>query len=134
MTGQSDIITGMPAAGQLLANREHLIGHCVNMLPVRTQIDGDISFPDYLKLRKVQLLEEFIQQKITFSTLLPSLNISRDKSRPPLISVVMNTGSWLDDGLTLFHGLKNELKDTPKSFDNFEIVIDAIEQIGRAHV
>ncbi|PPL00243.1 non-ribosomal peptide synthetase [Parapedobacter indicus] len=127
MTGQVDIITGMPVAGQLLTNREHLIGHCVNMLPVRTQIDGNTSFPDYLKTRKAQLLEEFSHQKITFSTLLPRLNISRDKSRPPLISVVMNTGVWLDDGTTLFHGLRNDLKDAPKSFENFEIVLDAIE-------
>lgn len=127
MTGQADVITGMPAAGQLLTNREHLIGHCVNMLPVRAQIDGNASFMNYLTTRKAQLLEAFSHQKITFSTLLPKLDIPRDKSRPTLISVVLNTGVWLDNGTTLFHGLRNELKEAPKFFENFELVIDAIE-------
>src|SRR5690606_1911420 len=127
MTGQADVITGMPAAGQLLTNREHLIGHCVNTLPVRAQIDGNASFMNYLTTRKAQLLEAFSHQKITFSTLLPKLDIPRDKSRPTLISVVLNTGVWLDNGTTLFHGLQNELKEAPKFFENFELVIDAIE-------
>ncbi|MFC3196160.1 amino acid adenylation domain-containing protein [Parapedobacter deserti] len=127
MTGQADIITGMPVAGQLATNQDNLIGHCVNMLPVRSHIDGNTPFSNYLRLRKTQLLDDFSNQRVTFGTLLQSLNIPRDKSRPALISVVMNTGHWLDNGTTLFHGLRNELKDSPKFFENFELVLDIIE-------
>ena len=35
LTGQDDLVVGIPAAGQAAAGLEGLVGHCVSMLPLR---------------------------------------------------------------------------------------------------
>ena len=35
LTGQSDIVVGVPAAAQSAAGKPVLVGHCVNFLPLR---------------------------------------------------------------------------------------------------
>src|SRR5690606_34638409 len=56
MTRQTDIVTGMPVAGQLESlEYGNLIGHCVNMLPIRTTIDGQMPFVRYLEKRKQEI-------------------------------------------------------------------------------
>jgi hypothetical protein len=49
ITGQEEIIIGLPAAGQSATGNFGLVGHCVNLLPLRSFPKGDQSFVDYLK-------------------------------------------------------------------------------------
>ncbi|SMC96263.1 non-ribosomal peptide synthetase [Pedobacter africanus] len=128
LTGQEDIITGLPVAGQLVEVKDNLIGHCVNMLPLRTSLDGDAAFLSYLNRRKQEILEAYSYQDITFGHLLEILNTSRDQSRAPLISVVMNTALWMDEGAS-FSGVRNELVENRKSFENFELILDVVEYV-----
>src|SRR5690606_6262534 len=44
ITGQEDIIIGIPASGQADNGYYHLLGHCVNLLPLRSQPKGDLNF------------------------------------------------------------------------------------------
>jgi len=128
LTGQEDVITGIPVAGQLVELKDNLIGHCVNMLPLRSKLDGNADFLSYLNKRKQEILEAYSYQDITFGHLLQILNVTRDQSRPPLISVVMNTALWTDEGSS-FYGVKNKLVENKKSFENFELILDVIEYI-----
>src|SRR5690606_4707847 len=41
LTGQEDIVLGIPAAGQAATGHNELVGHCVNMLPLRSKITGE---------------------------------------------------------------------------------------------
>ena len=41
LTGQEDIVVGIPAAGQSLLETEALVGHCVNFLPLRSSFAAD---------------------------------------------------------------------------------------------
>jgi len=36
LAGQTDLVIGMPAAGQAMTGNTSLVGHCVSLLPVRT--------------------------------------------------------------------------------------------------
>ena len=38
LTGQDDVVVGVPAAGQAAAGLEGLVGHCVHMLPLLSLI------------------------------------------------------------------------------------------------
>ena len=49
LAAQDDLVVGIPAAGQLQSGLENLVGHCVNLLPVRSQLSAETSFVDYLK-------------------------------------------------------------------------------------
>lgn len=51
-THQQELVVGLPAAGQAATEKFGLVGHCVNLLPLKTKIDPDVSFGSYLKNRK----------------------------------------------------------------------------------
>lgn len=124
LTGQNDIVLGLPAAGQSATGNYSLVGHCVNLLPLRTSFAGDISFSDYLKARKNQIFNDYDHQQFTFGSLLKKLNIVRDPSRVPLVPVVFNIDMGLDDGVA-FEGLKHQLGYNPREYENFEIFLNA---------
>ena len=123
LTGQNDIVLGLPAAGQSATGNYALVGHCVNLLPLRSHPRGDISFVDYLKKRKKNILDDYDHQQFTFGSLLKKLNIARDASRVPLVPIVFNIDMGLDDGVS-FEGLKYKLIYNPREYENFEIFLN----------
>jgi amino acid adenylation domain-containing protein len=124
ITGQEEIILGIPAAGQSLSGHYGLVGHCVNLLPIRSYPEDELSFEDYLKGRKPQILDDYENQQITFGSLLKKINIIRDTSRIPLVPVVFNIDMGLDDGV-VFEGLHHQLYYNPRAFESFEIFLNA---------
>ena len=123
LTGQQEIILGIPAAGQSVAGLYGLVGHCVNLLPMRSNPDGNLLFSEYLKQRKPQILDDYDHQQITFGTLLQKLNIARDPSRVPLVPLTFNVDLGLDDGVE-FPGLTYEMVYNPRAYENFEISLN----------
>ena len=49
LSGQEDFVVGVPMAGQALLENGHLVGHCVNMMPLRCRIEPAARFVDHLK-------------------------------------------------------------------------------------
>ncbi|PWT77348.1 MAG: non-ribosomal peptide synthetase [Bacteroidetes bacterium] len=124
ITGQTDIVLGLPAAGQSATGHHALIGHCVHLLPLRSFPEGEISFNDYLRQRKSKILSDYDHQQFTFGSLLKKLNVSRDPSRIPLVPIAFNIDMGLDKGV-VFHDLKHKLVYNPRAFENFEIFLNA---------
>ena len=124
ITGQDDLILGLPSAGQPATGMNHLIGHCVNLLPLRSKPVSDISFQDYLKKRKSELFDDYDHQQLSFGHLLQKLNIARDPSRVPLVPVVFNIDLGMTDGVE-FSNLTYNLKSNPRAFETFEIFLNA---------
>ncbi len=123
ITGQEEIILGIPTAGQSVTGLYGLVGHCVNLLPMRSRPEGKLLFSEYLTLRKSQVLDDYEHQQITFGSLLQKLNIGRDRSRVPLVPVTFNVELGLDDGVE-FPGLKYEMVYNPREYENFEISLN----------
>ncbi|KST70373.1 type I polyketide synthase [Mastigocoleus testarum] len=89
LSGQKNIVIGISAAGQSALGWKDLVGYCVNVLPLKCQIEGEI-FTEYLASIKNILLNAYEHQNYPFSLLLKKLDLKRDPSRPPLISVQFN--------------------------------------------
>jgi amino acid adenylation domain-containing protein len=123
ITGHEEIILGLPAAGQSATGNYGLVGHCVNLLALRSYPKGEQSFAEYLKERKSQVLDAYDHQMYTFGSLLKKLNIPRDASRLPLVPVVFNIDIGMDEGVH-FHGLKHEYITTGREYENFEIFLN----------
>lgn len=123
-TGQENIVLGLPSADQAASGKIQMIGHCVNLLPLRSKIDANHSFYDYLKQRKPQLFDAYEHQKFSFGELLQKLSIARDPSRVPLVPVVFNIDMGMDDGVS-FAGLDYQLKSNPRAYETFEIFLNA---------
>ncbi len=126
LTDHEDLAIGMPAAGQSIDNEMHLIGHCVNTLPIRTFVDMKQPFNAYLKLAKSTLYEIYDHQELTFGRLLQRLNLKRDPSRIPLIPVIFN----FDKGLSnlKFAGAKASIYSNPRDYETFELFMNAAER------
>ncbi len=123
-TGQGSIVLGLPSADQAASGKIQMIGHCVNLLPLRSNIDATISFNDYLKLRKPQLFDAYEHQKFSFGELLQKLSIARDPSRVPLVPVVFNIDMGMDNDVS-FSGLDYVLKSNPRAYETFELFLNA---------
>ena len=124
LTGQNDIVLGLPAAGQSTMEEQHLVGHCVNLLPIRSHLPKDASFTSYLAQRKKHILADYEHQQFTFGSLLKKLNISRDPSRIPLVPIVFNIDIGMDNGVQ-FNGLVYKLHYNPRDYESFEIFLNA---------
>jgi amino acid adenylation domain-containing protein len=131
LSGQSDLVVGVPAAGQSFAEQEQLVGHCVNFLPMHSHIDGEQVFADYARKRNSQMLDAYEHQQITFGGLIQKLAIERDPSRTPLVSVVFNYDRALTSRDLQFDGLEAEVSSNPRYFENFELFVNASEVNGK---
>ena len=124
VTNQDDIVLGLPAAGQSATGHHDLVGHCVHLLPLRSNPSLALRFSEYLKERKARIFDDYDHQQFTFGSLLKKLNMARDPSRVPLVPVVFNVDMGLDDGVH-FEGLKYELFYNPRQYENFELSVNA---------
>lgn len=129
LTGDSDIVVGLPAAGQSDLGMKHLVGHCVNLLALRSRIDEEQAFIEHLKARRTGVLDAFDNQKYTFGTLLRKLNVQREPGRIPLCPVVFNIDMNMDDGVG-FDGLYHRFISNPRAFENFELFLNATGNEG----
>jgi amino acid adenylation domain-containing protein len=124
ITGSEDVVIGLPAAGQAVEEKNNLVGHCVNLLPLRSKVDGTDTFNIYLKKRKSEILDAYDHQHFTFGSLINNLKIPRDPSRIPLLPVAFNIDLGLTAGVE-FDGCTYSFSTNPRHYENFEIFINA---------
>ena len=127
LTGQSDLVVGIAAAGQASAGLEGLIGHCVSTLPLRLAIDRSAAFTDLIATSRVVLLDAYDHQDVTFSRVLQALPIARDPGRLPLISVLFNIDQALASESMAMPGLHLELTSNPRVAETFELFVNAVD-------
>ncbi|RYZ48384.1 MAG: non-ribosomal peptide synthetase, partial [Chitinophagaceae bacterium] len=123
LSAQEKIVIGLPAAGQSATGHYGLVGHCVNLLPLRSEVDAEQSFLDFLKKQKSVVLDAYDHQLFTFGSLLQKLAIRRDPSRVPLVPVVFNIDMGMDNKVN-FYGLTHEKISNPRAFEAFEIFLN----------
>lgn len=119
LSGQSDIVVGISLAGQSLVNGDRLVGHCVNMLPMRSHIDGDSSFGDIAQAENSAMLDTHEYQNYTFGQLLTQIKVPRDPSRTPLVSAEFTLEPKLSD--LEYAGLTVEVLADPNRYYNKDI-------------
>ncbi len=123
LTRQTDLVLGIPSAGQVAANEPSLVGHCVHLLPVRSQLDPQAPFADYLQHVRAQFTDAVEHSQVTFSSILAQLDRPLDPSRVPLVPVTFN----LDHGVKglRYERLKVNYEITPRIRETFELAINA---------
>ncbi|MBD2345780.1 non-ribosomal peptide synthetase [Anabaena subtropica] len=87
-TGQTDILIGSPIAHRHRAEIESLIGFFINILVLRTDLSGDLSFQELLGRVKSTALEAYVHQDLPFDKLVEELQPNRDLSYNPLFQVM----------------------------------------------
>jgi amino acid adenylation domain-containing protein len=127
LTGQEDIVVGIPAAGQSLLETEALVGHCVNFLPLRTSMAGDPAVATLLSQVRGTLLNAYEHQNYTYGSLIKKLGLRRDPARLPLVEVQFNLERVASGTELAFSGLEVQVDPCPKSFVNFDLFLNVVE-------
>ncbi len=126
LTGQNDLVVGFPSSGNAAYNMKQLIGDCVNLLPLRSHVNTQLSFIDYLKQRNTQLFDAYEHQQVSFSHLLQKLAIARDPARIPLVPVILTVDLNKDiESEFSFIGLSHEFEINPRDYVTFELQLHA---------
>ena len=131
LTGQHDIVIGVPAAGQLNPDTQAFFGHFVNLLPLRFQVHGDPSFKDYLSVVRKVLLDGFAHQQFSFIGLVKKLNLPRDASRSPLFSASFNFGQARSGSARPFYDLEADVVANETLSSKFDIYLNVTEKDGQ---
>jgi amino acid adenylation domain-containing protein len=131
VAGADDVVIGIPAAAQAVDGHDNLVGHGVNLLPLRCAIDPAAPFTHLLDASRTTLLDAIEHQQYTFGTLLKKLGTPRDPSRLPLVSVLFNIDQALDLEATTFPGLSMSFASTARRYENFELFINAVQEHGQ---
>jgi len=130
IAGQDEVVVGIPAAGQSVDGNDHLVGHCVNLLPLRFDLQPTDTVNQLLDGAQSILLDAIEHQRYTFGTLLKRLRVERDPSRLPLVSVMFNIDQALDQEKNGFPGIDLDFTTNPRHYENFELSINAVQVDG----
>ncbi|GJL62118.1 MAG: hypothetical protein NPIRA04_07720 [Nitrospirales bacterium] len=119
LSGQDDLIVGIPTAGQASLENKTLVGHCVNLLPLRSQVQCRDSFKNFLASIKSTVLDAYDHQDCTFGRILQELELPRNSSRTPLVEVIFNLEH--DGSEEPFFNLETQVRENPKHAVIFEL-------------
>ena len=130
LSAQDDVVIGIPSAGQAAEGHQMLVGHCVNVLPLRMTLDPQAAFSSVLDRVRGDLLDAFEHQQYTIGSLLARLALPRDPARLPLVSVLFNLDQAMDEHSVSFPGLRLDFRGNPRAYENFELFVNAVQVDG----
>jgi amino acid adenylation domain-containing protein len=127
LSSQNEIVIGLPIADRAREGGDTLVGHCVNFLPLPVKLNG-ATFADFLAGLQREFLDAYDHQHFAFGRLVQKMNLARDASRMPLVSVTLNV-QRIGEPLKFF-GLKTELQSNPHAYTNFDFGLNVTEISG----
>lgn len=130
LSGQTDLIVGIPYANRSHRDLEGQIGFYVNTLPIRTQLDPSETFVQTLLEIKHNTLMAYDHGIYPFNKLLDELHVDPDPSRSPMFDVmlqmqdenIIEVDSELQpDGLTI------SSIEIQKGTSKFDLLLNVVE-------
>jgi amino acid adenylation domain-containing protein len=88
-SGQENLVIGTPVSGRNHFDLEGQIGLFVNTLALKSKVQPEQSFEEYLKATMHETMRAFEYQDFPFDRLVETLEIPRDTARNPLFDVML---------------------------------------------
>ncbi len=125
-SGQRDVAVGTVASGRERAELERLVGFFVNTLTLRSTVDSERTFTDFLGDVKTTVLDAFSNQEVPFERVVDAVQPDRDTSRTPLFQamVVLQNVPGHSEGLI---GLEAEDVELPVTTASFDLTVEFYE-------
>ncbi|OUD14132.1 hypothetical protein TPSD3_07295 [Thioflexithrix psekupsensis] len=91
LTGQQELLIGIPTLGRGLKGSELMVGYCTHLLPIKSQIESlNQPFNEFLIATRRQLLSGYQHQDYPYAQLLKQWRQQKDHGTAPLIATVFN--------------------------------------------
>ncbi|MGH3903464.1 MAG: non-ribosomal peptide synthase/polyketide synthase, partial [Pseudonocardiaceae bacterium] len=126
-SGQDDVAVGTVTSGRERAELAGLVGMLVNTVVLRSRVDGERTFREFLAGVRGMVLDGFAHQDVPFEKVVDELHPDRDTSRAPLFQVMIalqNTPASAPE----LPGLAVEDLQMPIVTTSFDVSIDFQEQ------
>jgi phthiocerol/phenolphthiocerol synthesis type-I polyketide synthase E len=128
-TGQKDIVVGTSIAGRPHADLQEIVGMFVNMLPLRTLVDENRTYLEFLKGVKQTALAAFENQDMQFERLVDILNLSGGTSANPIFDICFNFENYEQPPFTI-EGVKFSYYQYEYKTARFDMLLWANEVKG----
>lgn len=87
-SGQTDIIAGIPVANRQRSEISDLIGCFVNALPIRGNLEGTLTFRQFLRQLSETCMEAYAHQDVPLETIVEAVVRDRNPSRSPIFQTL----------------------------------------------
>jgi len=129
LSGAEEVVVGVPTADQPVAGLPGLVGHCVNLLPIRVKVDAEQPMAAHLAATRTNVLDAYEHQSVTFGSLLKKLRVERDPTRLSLVSVMFNLDASLDAAALSDDRLRVQVAANPRRYENFEMFLNVAQGV-----
>lgn len=130
-SGQEDLIVGSPVIGRGHSDLEKQIGFYVNMLPLRTQLNAEMTFRELLRQVGKQTIEALEHQEYPFDLLVDDLRVKRDLSRSPIFDASFIWEFEMDHAPNPGESLQIEVYETENRLAKMDLLLFAREANGQ---
>ncbi|MDQ1354794.1 MAG: hypothetical protein QG657_5103, partial [Acidobacteriota bacterium] len=130
-TGMEDLCVGTGIANRRYKEMEGMLGMVINTLPLRTQVQGEISFKECLNRVKETCLEAYQHEDTPFGKIVEKLQPERSLSYSPIFQV-MFTFMDTPGGELRLPGLEMELLPTHNRSAKFDINVVVVPPAEQA--
>jgi amino acid adenylation domain-containing protein len=127
ISGATDLVIGVPVAGQPDVGMEDCVGRLVNLAPVRCGFRSNLSFVELCRATQTSILDARENASISFGEIVSQIGIPLAPGRVPLVAVTFNHALRYAPGRLVFAGCSVEYHLNTRSFETFEIALNAIE-------
>ncbi|MFD7080198.1 amino acid adenylation domain-containing protein [Streptomyces sp. NPDC059918] len=127
--GLNDIVVGSPISGRNREELEELLGPCMNVLPLRTDLGGGPSFLELIRRVRETTLGAFSHQDLPFARMVEELRPERVLGKNPLFQVMFTHGPRQRMPLDIA-GASVRPVEIPVSRSKFDLSITLTEEAG----
>ncbi len=126
-SGQEDIVVGSVIAGRNHRDLENIIGMFVNTLAIKTYVDSELNFIEYLESVREKTLSAYENQDYQFEELVERAVVSRELNRNPIFDVMFVLQNTEEERLEA-EDLTFKPYHTSYDVEKFDITINAVEE------
>jgi amino acid adenylation domain-containing protein len=131
LTGQEDIVVGIPVDSRPPHDFDNVVGMFVNTLPLRNQPKKELSFSDFIENVKQNAIKDYEHQNYPFDLIVNNLNLENDLSRNALIDTLLVYES-ADDRTFHLKDLSVIPYPNKKELAAYDLILEIIEQNNEA--
>jgi amino acid adenylation domain-containing protein len=126
LSAVDDLVIGVPFAGQGALGLDTLVGQCVHTLPFRFKLDPAEPFSSVLRRTRDLVIDAQEYWNYSFGALIQKLDLPRDASRIPLVSVTFN----LDPPLSKVQlaGCSHTITAGPRFYFQYDLGFNLVDE------